>query len=310
MTGWLVVNYYLNNSRFDELYGYFDNAAKKFGISLLRKTNSELMPEFMIGEGMFSGTDLGNAGRKANVDFDYGTMYEKPDFVLFWDKDVKLARLMEARGYKVFNSADAIETCDDKAVTGIALAGSKIRMPKTFVSPLTYFDEGISGEEFAGQLERQLDYPMVVKDCCGSFGEQVALAHCHDELLKLVKSKGRTPFIVQEFIGSSAGRDVRIYVAGGEAKAAIMRFNEKDFRANFVEGAGMKAYTPTDKQIEMAVKAADILGLSFGGIDILFGENDEPLFCEANSNAHFKKLHTVTGVNMAEEILKCIADRV
>ena len=85
-----------------------------------------------------------------------------------------------------------------------------------------------------------------------------------------------------------------------------MRYNEKDFRANFVDGAGMKAYTPTDSQIEMAVKAAEILGLSFGGIDILFGENDEPVFCEANSNAHFKKLYTVTGVNMAEEILKCI----
>lgn len=289
MTGWLVVNYYLNNSRFDELYGYFDNAAKKLGISLLRKTNSELMAEFMIG---------------------CGTMLEMPDFVLFWDKDVKLARLMEAGGYKVFNSADAIEKCDDKAVTGIALAGSGIRMPKTFVSPLTYFDDGISGEEFAEQLERQLDYPMVVKDGSGSFGEQVALAHCRSELLKLVKSKGRTSFIVQEFIGSSAGRDIRLYVCKGEVKAAIMRYNEKDFRANFVEGAKMKPYTASEKQVEMAVKAADILGLSFGGIDILFGENDEPVFCEANSNAHFKKLYTVTGVNMADEILKCIAEKI
>lgn len=315
MTGWLVVNGYLNNKRFDELYGFFESASEKLGVSLRRKTNAELMPQFIIGEGLLPENNVrGRSSRGAAKDPDSLKTVnavevmekDKPDFVLFWDKDVKLARLMEASGHRVFNSADAIENCDDKAVTGIVLAGKGIKMPKTFISPLTYFDEGICGEEFVEQLETQLDYPMVVKECSGSFGEQVALAHCRDELLKLVKSKGRTPFIVQEFIRSSVGRDVRIYVAGGKAKAAIMRYNEKDFRANFVDGAGMKAYTPTDSQIGMAVKAAEILGLSFGGIDILFGENDEPVFCEANSNAHFKKLYTVTGVNMAEEILKCI----
>ncbi len=289
MTGWLVVNYYLNNERFNELYECFYKAAVKLGINLIRKTNSELMGKMVVG---------GEGGCQECGDM--------PDFVLFWDKDVKLARLLESKGLKVYNSADAIECCDDKARTNIALEGSGIRMPKTFVSPLTYFDDGLDGNEFVNSVEARIPYPMVVKECMGSFGEQVSLVYDRAEFLKVISSKGKTPFIVQEFISTSINRDLRIYVAGGEAKAAIMRYNETDFRANYVKGAGMRACTPTKSQIEMAVNVSEVLGLDFGGIDILFGENDEPIFCEANSNAHFKKLYTVTGVDMAEEILKNI----
>lgn len=321
MTGWLVVNYYLNNIRFDELYESFDNAARKLGINLIKKANSELMGELVIGglggrTGFETVMTYDKSGSKQvlsldqNIsEFDLPLAYNRPDFVLFWDKDVKLARLMETMGFKVYNSADAIECCDDKARTNIALAGSGIHMPKTFISPLTYFDDGLDGSEFVESVESQIPYPMVVKECMGSFGEQVSLAYDRTELLRMVKAKGRIPFIIQEFISTSVGRDVRVYVAGGQAKAAIMRYNEKDFRANYVDGAGMKAYTPSDAQIEMAVNVAKLLGLDFGGVDILFGENDEPIFCEANSNAHFKKLHTVTGVDMAEEILKCVIEK-
>lgn len=330
MTGWIVVNHYLNNKRFDELYKFFNDAADRLGIRLVKKTNSELMGRFIVSENYSYGHAEAEKPlrqksicekqllmREASYEMQplrqesmRETPCDIPDFVLFWDKDVKLARMMEKAGFKVFNSADAIERCDDKARTNIALAGEGIRMPKTFVSPLTYFDEGLDGEEFASNIESQIPYPVVVKDCMGSFGEQVCLAHNREELLRIIRSKGRTPFIVQEFIRTSQGRDLRIYVAGGKARATIMRFNNKDFRANYVDGADMKAFSPTRKQEEMAVRVAELLGLTFGGIDILFGENDEPVFCEANSNAHFKKLYTVTGVNMAEEIIKCIAEQI
>ncbi len=298
MTGWLIVNHYLKNKRFEELYASFQEAAKKLNIELIRLGNSELMgkimPEQSISESL-AGIDKG--------------VYPKPDFVLFWDKDIKLARMLEHAGYKVYNSAGAIELCDDKALTNISLMGKGIRMPKTFVSPLIYFQDGMDIHEFIGDVEKKIPYPMVVKECRGSFGEQVSLVYTRKALLDVIKAKGNIPFIIQEFIESSAGRDIRIYVAGGKARAAIMRYNDNDFRANYTVGAGMTAYNPTKEQTEMAEKAADALGLDFGGIDILFGHNGEPVFCEANSNAHFKKLYTVTGINMAEEILKCILDK-
>ena len=48
------------------------------------------------------------------------------------------------------------------------------------------------------------------------------------------------------------------------------------------------------------------MNLDFAGVDILFGENDEPILCEVNSNAHFKNILDCTGVNVAQCILDYI----
>ena len=42
------------------------------------------------------------------------------DFCVFLDKDKAAARLLEKCGVKLFNSASAIEICDDKILTHIA----------------------------------------------------------------------------------------------------------------------------------------------------------------------------------------------
>ena len=55
----------------------------------------------------------------------------------------------------------------------------------------------------------------------------------------------------------------------------------------------MKGYTPTKEQEKLAIKTCQVLGLDFAGVDILFGENDEPIVCEVNSNAHFKNITDV-----------------
>ena len=52
-----------------------------------------------------------------------------------------------------------------------------------------------------------------------------------------------------------------------------------------------------------------MLNLDFAGVDILFGENDEPVLCEVNSNAQFIGLKSCTGVDVAEYIIKYIIDK-
>ena len=48
------------------------------------------------------------------------------------------------------------------------------------------------------------------------------------------------------------------------------------------------------------------LGLSFGGIDLLFGKDNEPIFCEANSNAYFNEINKVTNVKVEDYIFDYI----
>ena len=65
MQGVLITNHYVRSEKFKELFAMLMQAADDAGITMLRQTNFETLTD-----GMPAGTD----------------------FVLFWDKDVQLAR--------------------------------------------------------------------------------------------------------------------------------------------------------------------------------------------------------------------------
>ena len=68
------------------------------------------------------------------------------DFIVYLDKDPHLSYSLEKAGYRLYNSARAVEVCDDKMRTCIALCG-EVPMPKTVSSPLMYRET--SETEFA-----------------------------------------------------------------------------------------------------------------------------------------------------------------
>ena len=285
-TAWLVVNGYLKSEKFEEIYSWLIEAAKERNINLKKLPNDQL--------------DSIIPADPENINW-----RERPEFVLFWDKDVNLARMLEREGFRVFNNADGIEACDDKALTFIRLKNKNIKMPKTFIAPMT-FDKEYKDYTFLLQVEGSLGYPMVIKENKGSFGEQVYLVNSYYEAVDKIKEIGRHEFIMQEFIESSKGKDVRIHVVGDEIVTAMERVNENDFRANITNGGKMKKYTPTKEQAQMAIDVCRELNLDFAGVDIMFGKEGEPVLCEVNSNAHFKNIYDCTGVNVAESILDYI----
>ncbi|MCR5737202.1 MAG: RimK family alpha-L-glutamate ligase [Eubacterium sp.] len=287
--GWLIVNGFLQSEKFEEIYRWLIDAAAKQGMALQKLTNDQLTSILPISSGK---TDW----------------RVKPDFVLFWDKDVRLAQMLEAEGFCVLNSAAAIETCDDKALTYIRLKNTEIQMPKTFIAPMTFFKE-YPDHAFLMQVENSLGYPMVIKESKGSFGEQVYLIQNHEEAVKKIQEIGHHEFIMQEYIETSKGRDIRINVVGNQVVTAMERTNENDFRANITNGGSMKSYMPTEEESALAVKVCQYLGLDFAGVDILFGKDHEPLLCEVNSNAHFKNIYDCTGVNVADAIMHYIASK-
>ncbi len=287
MYAWLVVNAFLESDKFQQLFAWLVQAAKKQGCTLEIKTNAQLLPELADGK-----------------------LYklEQPQFVIFWDKDIRLARLLEKLGLRLFNCADSIEACDDKARTYLELLSYGIRMPKTVIAPKTFRIDGYPKLDFLPEVERVLGYPMVLKECYGSFGQQVWLVHSYAELLECLQGIKNRPFLFQEYIASSAGQDIRIQMVGKRAAAAMRRFNQNDFRANITNGGSMEPYELDEAQLAMARQVMEILKLDFAGIDILFGEHGEPVLCEANSNAHFVNIWKCTGVNAAEEIVRYCMD--
>ena len=147
--GLMVVNAFLRTTKFDDLYHTLLDAACECGMALDVATNAELSQTVYTGG------------------FDPGSF----DFVLFWDKDVQLAMQLENLGMRVFNSAQSILWCDDKALTWLKLKPHGIPMPRTILAPKTISNVGYTDLSIVDQAASELGFPIVLKECFGSFGQ-------------------------------------------------------------------------------------------------------------------------------------------
>jgi len=87
-------------------------------------------------------------------------------------------------------------------------------------------------------VEKQLGFPAVVKTILGSQGRGVFLCDTRsgfEDLMQLVSAtESKANMIIQEFIKSSKGRDLRVFVIGGKVVACMERLaKEGDFKSNF-----------------------------------------------------------------------------
>lgn len=219
------------------------------------------------------------------------------DFCVYLDKDKYLPRMLERKGMRLFNPAAAVELCDDKMLTHIALAENGIPMPKTIAAPLCYKDLDNCAED-GDAPARFLGYPLVVKECFGSFGKQVYLVKNEEELVALRRDLKWKPHLFQEYIGESAGSDLRVICVGGEAVACMRRISGGDFRSNIGAGGRGERFPITEEVRALCKKVASVLRLDYCGIDLLFGK-EGVLVCEVNSNAYFEALEKVTETNVA-----------
>lgn len=285
MTGWLVVNGFLHSEKFDELADLFLRAAKKETVELLIKKNNDLLVDTGIEDEDF------------------------PDFVIFWDKDILLAKSLEQRGIHVYNCSEAIAICDDKRKTHLALQRAQLPMPRTIFAPMSYEGIGFSDVDFLQAIINRLGFPIVIKEAFGSFGEQVYLVKEETELYSLVSRCKTTNLLFQEYVATSEGKDIRLQVVGDNVIGAMLRHSETDFRANITAGGHMEAYVPSEEEKKLAILASKAVGTDFAGVDLLFGDT-QMLVCEVNSNAHFKNLMDCTNINTAEKIIRYIVENI
>ena len=222
---------------------------------------------------------------------------EQYDFCVYLDKDKYLSKLLERAGMRLFNSSDAVEVCDDKLLTSIALSGIA-PMPRTLPAPLCYTPGASVKEEMLVRAEQLLGYPMVVKECFGSLGKGVHLVHDRRQLEAVAAELKGVPHLFQTYIKESAGQDLRVIVIGGKVVCAMKRSSKTDFRSNAELGGEGTPYSPDAETIALCERVARALRLDYCGIDLLFAK-DGMLVCEVNSNAFFGTIERVTGVDVA-----------
>ena len=226
------------------------------------------------------------------------------DVCVYLDKDKAAARMLEKSGMRLFNCAEAMENCDDKMLTHIALANSGIPMPDSVYAPLCYYTDAQIDVHFLKKVE-ELGYPLVAKKCYGSLGLGVYPIGNFSELSAFENENKLVAHFYQKFVGKG-GEDIRAIVIGGKYICAMKRTNKSDFRSNIELGGHGEKYEADVELIKLCEKTAKILKLDYCGIDVLTDNDGKRYICEVNSNAFFAEAERVCGVNIAKKYAELV----
>lgn len=213
-------------------------------------------------------------------------------------------RHLERLGVNSFDSSQSIDTVKDKLFTQQILAENNLPVPKTM---LVKFPVNVD------LVDRYLGFPVVVKTLSGSQGVGVFLAEAKsnfEDLMQLIEeTNSKANIILQEFISSSKGKDLRVFTIGGRVVACMERKSRGDnFKANFSRGGLVNQFDVTPEIERLATETSRILGLDIAGIDLLF-DGEHFKVCEANSSPGFEGLEKCCQVNIPQEIYDFIRVR-
>ncbi len=161
-------------------------------------------------------------------------------------------------------------------------------------------------------IERVGGAPVVIKLLEGTQGIGVILApdtKVAEAVIETLQST-RQNVLIQRFVAESKGRDVRALVVGDRVVAAMRRIARGDeFRSNVHRGGVTEAVELDAEYTEVAVRAAQIMGLRVAGVDML-ESNDGPVVMEVNSSPGFEGIEKATELDIAGAIIDYVANQV
>lgn len=183
-------------------------------------------------------------------------------------------------GVRVINGADATAAAASKLVTALLLGAAGVAQPQT--AELAVGEANAASR--AASVAAVGGFPLVLKAAHGSQGTGVALVESADRLAEVVGLlRTDTPYLLQEFVAAAAGSDVRVWVVGGRALAAMRRTAVAGFRANVHQGGSIASVDLTPQLVDVAVRAAAALGLDVAGVDLLQRKDGTFVVCEVNA---------------------------
>ena len=294
MRGLIVINGYPYAAKFLEQGGRIGKALRDEGIGADLVLNGEVI------------ACINEQGRIE------GVQPKRYDFVVYLDKDKYLGRMLEDEGLRLFNSAKAVEVCDDKLSTYLALGDCGLRLAASIPAPLCYTKDANIHTLFLEQVAKRLQFPLVAKKSYGSFGAGVRLINDMTDLEEVETEWLHEPHFYQQYVRESKGKDYRIIVIGGKAIGCMERQAKGgEFRSNIELGGVGKTADPPKVYWQAAELAAQTLGLDYCGVDLLETEAG-PVLCEVNSNAFFDGFEKATGLDVAalyaKHIVKALQD--
>lgn len=216
------------------------------------------------------------------------------------DLGISTAKQFQTMGIPVFNDYLSIARCKNKVRMTQFLKTHGIPIPKTMV---------VYSRIYLKQaLEAIGNFPIIVKTPTGSFGFGVVLIESKrsfQSFLDMYSADAKDqPLLIQEYIGEAKGRDIRVFVIGNTAVAAMERIARKgEFRSNFSIGGKVALTELSSEEIQLCVRAAEALGCDVAGVDMI-RTKDGPKIIEVNCNPGFEGIVEATKVNIPDLIIE------
>jgi len=216
---------------------------------------------------------------------------------------LELLRHLESIGIPSLNVSDAVDRSRDKFRTLQILAAAGLPVPETCLAR----DE----VDLERALERVGRGPVVVKVLKGSQGTGVLLLRDRDQAMRFARIAWaeRQNVLLQEFVATPDGSDLRVVVLGGEVVAAMSRVPASgDFRSNLHRGSRARPVDPNPAVSDLAVQAARVVGLDLAGVDLLASDVG-PRLLELNPSPGLEGIERTTGLDVAARIAARCAER-
>lgn len=231
-----------------------------------------------------------------NIKFIYEDRELKlPDFVIMRGHNLTISSQLETLGIRVINTTQSMLNALNKAVTSQLLIKHSVSTPKFM---FTKYKDYINIHKFFDNKK------FVMKKIDGSKGEGVYLIESEEDYNRAFSEIGREYFC-QEFVETSYGKDIRVYVLGDKVLGCVKRISNSGFKSNFSLGGRVEKCELNSSIEEISLKAAKALGIDFCGIDLLITE-DSYTVCEVNGNAGFRTITQVSDIDIPNELFKYI----
>jgi len=209
------------------------------------------------------------------------------------------------RQFEMMNVFSAVESqalvrSRDKLRSLQILAKAGVGLPKTVFT------------NYSKEVNKLIDSvggaPLIVKLLEGTQGYGVVLAPTKKAAQSIIEAfhSMKARVIVQEFIQESKGADIRAFVVNGRVVGAMKRQGkEGEFRSNLHQGGTGSLIKLSKREREVALTAAQAMGLPIAGVDMLQSERG-PLILEVNSSPGLEGIEKATGKDIAESIIKYV----
>lgn len=210
-----------------------------------------------------------------------------------------VVRQLETMGVVCMNDSVAITRARDK------LRSLQLLSKKGIGLPVTGFAHSL--DEIKDLIKMVGGPPLVIKFLEGTQGIGVILVETSKAARSVLEAflGLKVNIMVQEYIKEAGGADIRCLVVGDKVVAAMRRQSKspEEFRSNLHRGGIATAIDITDEERQMAIRAAQIIGLNVAGIDIVRSHRG-PLIIEVNASPGLEGIEKTTGVDVATEMIK------